>query len=1320
MSRETKPQPEMKRRRPGRFRRWLVRPFFWTLTMIVVLAFGLWLTLHSSRFQDRVRREIVTRLSDRLDRAVQIGDLRFRLIPLSVDLSNVSIADSDPSEPPCFTVEELSVSADVFWRKTWRLDLRSLEARHPVLRLRLLDDGGTNLPSFRRDQTPSGARVDVRIGSLTLQQGEFDYEDRQLPFDLKARDVRASLFGDQGLVVQGETAAEEVRLTLPGGSPYLGSVTARTRLDTGRLEILSSRVHGPHLQATARGAVTWGERRRASIQVQVMADGELLDDLGYLKEQIRGQFEIHGNVLWEPDSWGVRGKLSSPSATVFGWPMTDLRGAVAVDRNATHIDVEQARFGGGLVEGSFSIDTQQDGSPSELDLQMSDLAVEPLLMGLSIPLENLRGKASGQLVYRFPLVTPESGSGWANLTVEALQPQSGSVSLSGSVPVIIEGGEVRIGALRLESPAHRVTGSGIYRLTDESGAFDFQIESSQIGRLRYLLPFDTDTEPPLWLPRSGQGRLDAHLDFTPDVFSVHLGLDLTDVAAPGLVADRATGSLDLMPLGVTQMRLDLARPDGALLVTGSVPFEEGPQPPDAPPLRVQLESANWPVADATPWLPTELPLDGSFTGTIRLGGTLDQLSGDLSGRVDPMTIAGIRSGALTADLTFDPERLTVQEASWAMPSGEITGRGTMRFEDDELSFDLDSTGLDVQQEPLDQIGLPGVAGSLRFSARVAGTLESPDVRAEIDGSALTVADQEAPASGETRVTVNWAEGQLQLQGSLLGLVEIDGGGALTESSADLQFRFHGDDLERLLASLGTSLPATLEGAYDGTIVVRQAEGDQSPNVLLTVDRLTARYEGETLESLEPVRVRLASDALEVESLYLGAKDGTSELFLGGRIGFGDPGDLNLHIQGTLAAHWLKLFVPGVAAQGAVDVLATIRGTIQEPRFNGEAELRDGSLIVTGFPHSLDDIQGLALLYPEQIVLDHLTGRIAAGTVRVAGSARRDPSQPFGIGYRLQIDAKGLELRYPEDWRVRAGAQLVFSSTPEGRMLRGVVNVDRALYVKDVRVGPIQLLQDFLRRNPQRLAETDETLRSTQLQVQVEGQQALRVRNNLGDVTGDIDLVVRGSLARPILFGRVVVNSGSTLTYAGNEYEVVRGELNFANPYRIDPYIDLVAEATIREYDVTLNLSGSLERPNATFSSNPPLADLDVLALVATGRTTGTQATTLGAPAGSGGAAEGFLYGQAAGLVAERANSLFGLDTFQIDPLSGNSGNLSSARVTVGKRLSKDVLATYSYDPSTTEVQILQVEWRINRGLALILTQNGDNTYAVDAKWEKRF
>ncbi|MDH3746150.1 MAG: translocation/assembly module TamB, partial [Acidobacteriota bacterium] len=149
--------------------------------------------------------------------------------------------------------------------------------------------------------------------------------------------------------------------------------------------------------------------------------------------------------------------------------------------------------------------------------------------------------------------------------------------------------------------------------------------------------------------------------------------------------------------------------------------------------------------------------------------------------------------------------------------------------------------------------------------------------------------------------------------------------------------------------------------------------------------------------------------------------------------------------------------------------------------------------------------------------------------------------------------------------------------------------------------------------------------------------------------------------------------------------------------------------------------GAFDRLTIDLASNPPLADLEVLALLTGSRASlGPAGAFEGTRAADTVGAESFLYGQATSLVAQRFNRLFGLDEFRIDPLTSSTGSLSSARVTVGKQLSRDLAATYSWDPSETEDEILELEWSVSRSLVLVLTQNGDGTYALDARWEKAF
>ena len=125
--------------------------------------------------------------------------------------------------------------------------------------------------------------------------------------------------------------------------------------------------------------------------------------------------------------------------------------------------------------------------------------------------------------------------------------------------------------------------------------------------------------------------------------------------------------------------------------------------------------------------------------------------------------------------------------------------------------------------------------------------------------------------------------------------------------------------------------------------------------------------------------------------------------------------------------------------------------------------------------------------------------------------------------------------------------------------------------------------------------------------------------------------------------------------------------------------------------------GTLDRLNTTMSSDPPLPEYDVLALLATGSVSGD--TTFsgsggGDPDASALAAESLLYGQAAALIGARVGTLFGVDRVRIEPLT-TGDSVSAARVTVGKRLSRKIYVTYSVDPSSTAQQILEVEWRLS-------------------------
>jgi translocation and assembly module TamB len=289
----------------------------------------------------------------------------------------------------------------------------------------------------------------------------------------------------------------------------------------------------------------------------------------------------------------------------------------------------------------------------------------------------------------------------------------------------------------------------------------------------------------------------------------------------------------------------------------------------------------------------------------------------------------------------------------------------------------------------------------------------------------------------------------------------------------------------------------------------------------------------------------------------------------------------------------------------------------------------------------------------------------------------------------------------------------------------VVNLQRSLYVEDINVDLPELIRGLFQRQRLELAETDTFQTSTQLNIGIRGpHDALHVRNNLANLQGDVALTVRGTLARPVVFGDVTLDPGGTLVYNDNQYEVQRGTLRFTNPQRIDPVVDLVATTEVQGFNITLSLGGTLEHPDIHLASDSNLADLEIFSLIA-----GSQRPTdnpLPAPttaeqqADPNQLARQFLYGQAASAITKRVGTLLRFDRFRIDPVAVAGQPASGIGVTVGKRLSKDIFVTYSTLPTTSQQYIVQVEWQLRKNVTLVLTQVGDGTYAIDAQWQRRF
>jgi autotransporter translocation and assembly factor TamB len=985
--------------------------------------------------------------------------------------------------------------------------------------------------------------------------------------------------------------------------------------------------------------------------------------------------------------------------------------------------VARAREGGGTLEV-----TGEAGAPGALDLQVAFNEWPARTVDPFLPPDfayHGEGDVTGRLrvtgVAEDPAVTGRLTAAPFTLEVAATPPVSGPEPSAGT-----PGGTIAFDTIEAEIDY----AVGVFESLDVLGTRGGG-RIAVTGRADLAGPLDLAVDLTEWPSRT----LDP---FLPDDFPYAFAGDVTGrLAVTGSIDDPAlAGSLRAADFllassevgldGATRFdtveatvdyrsgrfdSLDVEATSGErrLAVTGSADL--------AGPLDLTVDLTDWSTDTLAALSPSlgNLAVRGDVTGRLRVGGTIERPA--LDGRLTsgPIEIAGFLLDGIEASFDSADGRINLRDTRVTTPAGVLQADGWI--DPATGTFDIQARGddLDLSREPFDSRLAADVEGLVTFRADLQGSFESPQGRVTLAGRELSVDDRPLGQGGVARLDLDLEGDRLRLDGSLLGLLEFEGGGRFDRQRVDVTLDVSSEAVPALLDLALEGDPPPFTGHFGGTLRVTGALAD--PTTLaadLNLTEVRLHHEGRTIRNLEPVDVGVTAEEVTLRSVFVGVEDTDSELFLGGTIGLGENGPLRLQTQARLGAEWAELLLPGVEIEGTLEALATVGGTVAAPRVNGQGQFRDGQVILPDFPHALENANALAFFNPGQVILDSFRGDLAGGRVQASGTVDLPrPAAPGraarDFGYRLQAQVRDVSMRYPEGFLIRGDAEMTLLTVRGGQELAGVVRLERAFYVRDVPTGAAELIRGFLQRERLEAGETDELLSTTQLAIAVEGPGALRVRNNLADLEGDIDLVVRGTLARPVVFGQVDLVPGGELVFQDNEYEVERGRLTFANPVRLDPIIDVVASTEISDYDLTLSVSGTLERLRTTFQTDPPLSDLEALSLVATGSVGGTGEFD----------AASFLYGQAASTVSKRFNTLFGFDKFRLNP-STTEGGAVAVGVSVEKRLGNDLFVAYTTGGGDTQDELLQLGWEITDNITLLFTQEGDDSLAVDIKVEKQF
>ena len=302
------------------------------------------------------------------------------------------------------------------------------------------------------------------------------------------------------------------------------------------------------------------------------------------------------------------------------------------------------------------------------------------------------------------------------------------------------------------------------------------------------------------------------------------------------------------------------------------------------------------------------------------------------------------------------------------------------------------------------------------------------------------------------------------------------------------------------------------------------------------------------------------------------------------------GDANLGI--------LQGFLRNVRSSGRASLQATLDGNLSAPLVNGAMTVQNGRIRHFGLPHALENIHGPIRFDSRAIRLDELTARLGGGPVAFGGTHRhrRLPARPHRRDDDRRADAPALPRRRALDRRRAARG----AGHAGGRDVERHVDVREAVYTR-----PFNLGNNFVssaRRRPRRAAAAgpSQTTLPLRYDVRISAPSTLQVRNNVVQLVARANIQLRGTYDRPQLFGRAEVDRGEFL-FEGKRYRITRGSIDQANPTKFDPFIDIEMETQVRvpgeTYRVTITLNGTFDRALPGFSSDPPLPEAEILALL---------------------------------------------------------------------------------------------------------------------------
>jgi translocation and assembly module TamB len=730
-------------------------------------------------------------------------------------------------------------------------------------------------------------------------------------------------------------------------------------------------------------------------------------------------------------------------------------------------------------------------------------------------------------------------------------------------------------------------------------------------------------------------------------------------------------------------------------------------------VNIRLDAAKVRVDDLQAFVKQKLPFTGTLDSQLQVDGPLHSPDGSGWVQLDSGSVYGEPVNRIRLQGRMTNQVIDLSSISIASGAGTITGIGSYNLQAKNFQLDARSTGIDIAKVESIARQNRGATGKLEFNVHGTGTFDDPQLQGNVSLANLTLGGEPVGALHMNAHTVNHAlvyEITTRLDAASL---DVHGQTALKpdyETQAKIEFsQFNIDSILRLAHIKQLSGESALAGivTLDGPLAhPQQLRGEAR------LQELEATVAGVHLKSEGEVHATLAKEQIKLDPLHVTGED--TDLRCQGTLALDGTRQLDVAARGSVNLKLAQTIDPDLSASGTTTFEVEAHGPLSTPSLQGKIDIDNGAMSFGDLPNGLSQLHGRLEFNQNRLEVRSLMAMTGGGPLSVGGYL----SYQHGFYAELSVTGKGVRIRYPTGISSLADATLRVQGSQNSILLSGDVMITRFSVSPDMDFAALASQAKVARNSS---VSPNSPTNHVRLDVRIHSSPQLNFQNAFAKLAGEVDLRLRGTLAAPSILGRISVTEGSAVL-AGTRYDLQRGDISFTNPVRIEPLIDLSANARVEDYDITLSLHGTPDKMAVTYRSDPPMPESDVVALLALGRTGREQRlyTQQQEQALSNPTTDMLLGGALNATMSNRVQKLFGVGSVKVDPnYLGPFGN-STSRIIVEEQVGRNLTLTYATDVNTTAQQLLQAEIAINRHVSLLVARDEAGVFSMVVKATRRY